>query len=219
MPNPVLSGLQKVLRVFMPGEEDFFVYFQKQSAQTLRAAQCLDALMKDFRRIDAAVEEIHHIEHEADEIAHHIIDHLNETFVTPILLDRDDIYRLTERIDDITDQIKGAIDRLKVFGITEPTEFSLEQTRLLVECTQLLHDVTHDFANIRSGRLDACERVNALENEGDAVVKMALASLFSGSVDPTEIIKWKEIYEYIEEAIDSCEAAANLIVSVVVKNA
>jgi uncharacterized protein len=219
MPNAILSGLQKLLRVFMPQEEDFFLYFQQQSAQTLRAAQCLDGLMKDFGRLDAAVEEIHQIEHEADEIAHAIINHLNETFVTPIILDREDIYRLTERIDDITDQIKGAIDRFKVFGITTPTEFAREQARLLLECSQGLHDVTHDFANLQSGNLAGCEKINTLENEGDNLLKQALGGLFAGTANAADIIKWKEIYEYVEEALDSCESAANLIVAVVVKHA
>jgi uncharacterized protein Yka (UPF0111/DUF47 family) len=219
MASAILRGLQKVLRVFVPQEEDFFIRFQKQSAQTLLAAQCLDGLMKDYSRLDSAIDQIHQIEHDADDIAHGIIDHLNDTFVTPILLDREDIYRLTERIDDITDQIKGGIDRFRIFRVVEPTDFVREQARLLLECAQTLHDVTHHFDGLQNGKLAECERINTLENEGDNVLRNALGTLFTPGGDPLDVIRWKEIYEYIEEALDSCEAAANLIVSVVVKNA
>lgn len=214
-----LSGFQRVLSAFMPKEEDFFVLFQEMSDGSVEAATLLHELADDFSRIPYALKKIDEIEHRSDEVVHGIVARLNTTFVTPLLMDREDIFRLAERIDDITDRIKGVIDRFNIYAITEPTPYYCRMTALLVQATGLLRDNMYALDTLQPGCNAYCANINDLENQGDTLLKEALGALFRDAQDARDIIKWKDIYEMTEEALDHCEDAANLVESVVVKNA
>jgi len=215
----VLHRIQRVMRAFLPEEQDFFVLFASAADKAVEAAECLDKLMDDYGRLALAVEQIDDIEGEADEIVHETVQKLNTTFVTPILFDREDIYRLAECLDDIPDMIKGTIDRFNSFRITGPDEHTREMSHLLLEATKLLKENIYGLPRIRPGDIHYCRQINTLENQGDAALKKALADLFDHEPDAREIIKRKEVYEFIEEAMDRCEDAANLIEAVITKNA
>jgi len=120
--NGVLHRIQRVMRAFLPEEQDFFVLFSSAADKAVEAAECLDKLMNNYGRLALAVEQIDDIEDEADEIVHETVQKLNTTFVTPALFDREDIYRLAECLDDIPDMIKGTIDRFSSFRIAGPDE-------------------------------------------------------------------------------------------------
>lgn len=215
----VLRRIQRVLRAFLPEEQDFFVLFASGADKAVEAAECLDKLMNDYGRLALAVEQIDDIEGEGDEIVHETVQKLNTTFVTPALFDREDIYRLAECLDDIPDMIKGTIDRFSSFRITGPDQHVREMSQLLLEATQVLKENIDQLPRMQAGDTRYCRQINTLENQGDAALKKALGDLFDQQPDAREIIKWKEIYEFIEEAMDRCEDAANLIEAVITKNA
>lgn len=214
-----MSGFQKVLSAFMPKEEDFFLLFQQLARYAVEASQVLHEVSADFGRLQWAVSRIDEIEHQSDEVVHEIVNRLNTTFVTPLLMDREDIYRLGEYIDDITDHIKGVIDRFRTYGVTEPTSYCQRIAGLLHQATSLLRDNMDALEGLQPGCNPYCASINDLENQGDALHKEALGALFRETEDARDIIKWKDIYEMMEEALDQCEDAANLVESVVVKNA
>ena len=219
MANAVLERLQRVMRAFMPQEVDFFVLFEEGSECAVQAAECLKRLMKNYKRLDVAVEDIAAIEHKADQVVHDVLQRLNSTFVTPILFDREDLYRIAERMDDIPDLIKGAIDRLQTFQIQKPTPECVQQAKLLRQAVTILDDTMKHLNEIRPGQGDYCAEINTIENEGDLLFKRTLADLFDSNEGAKYILKWKDIYEVLEEAIDTCEDVANLVEAVIIKNA
>lgn len=217
--RPVMSGFQRVLATLMPKEEDFFVLFQQISDRALEAAEVLQSVCADFSRVEYSVQKINEVEHQSDDVVHEIVDRLNSTFVTPLLLDREDIYRLAERIDDVTDHIKGVVDRFKTYDIHEAPSHCVKMASLLLQAATLLRDNMYALHTLRPGVNPYCANINELENQGDVVLKEALGALFRETTDARDIIKWKDIYEMMEEALDHCEDAANLVEAVVVKNA
>ncbi len=217
--RPVLSGFQRILGTLMPKEEDFFLLFQQMTDNGLEATQVLQSLTEDFSRLDYAVGKIEELEHKGDEIVHEVIHRLNATFVTPILMDREDILHLSELIDDITDHLKAVIDRFRIYDISEPTAPCQRVSGLLLQATQLLRDNMYHLDSLQPGLNPYCASINALEDEGDQVLREALGALFREESDARNIIKWKDIYEMMEEALDCCEDAANLVEQLVVKNA
>jgi len=217
--RPILSGFQRVLSTLMPREEDFFVLFQQMSDNALEAAQVLHDLCEDMSRLDYAVTKIDELEHKGDNVVHEVLRRLNTTFVTPLLMDREDILHLSEYLDDVTDHIKAIIDRFRVYEITAPTTYSQRIAALLLLAAQCLRDNLYALESLRPGSNPFCALINDYENQGDAVLKEALGTLFREEPDARNIIKWKDIYEMMEEALDNCEDAANLVESLVVKNA
>jgi len=207
------------MRSFAPSEENFFELFQQISDKVVEGAECLSDIMANYERLPLAVEKIHDIEHAADNVVHEAVRRLNTTFVTPALFDREDIYRIVERLDDIVDQIKGAIDRLNMFNITEPTERCRELAGLLLQAAEALQTNMHNISDIDPEQDEYVARINTLENQGDVVHRAALSELFEYEGDPRHIMKWLQIYQFVEGALDGCEGAANLVEAVVVKNA
>lgn len=214
-----MERIQKVMRAFMPKEEDFFVLFKEGAEHAAQAADCLTDLVTNFKRLELAVENIADIEHKADEVVHNVLRRLNSTFVTPILFDREDLYRIAERMDDIPDLVKGAIDRMSTFRIQEPTEACIQQAELLGRAMHILEDMMNRLPALHPGYGGYCADINTIENEADMLFKATLGELFNSGEDATHILKWKEIYEVIEEAIDTCEDVANLVEAVIIKNA
>ena len=201
---------------FIPREEKFFELFTEDAANMLAAARLLDQFFRNYGERERLAIQLRDIEHTGDTISHDIGHKLEATFVTPI--DREDISVLISRIDDIVDLIEEVADTCILYGISEPTQVAIQQAEIIVkQCEQLQGavDKLHDFRDLAPYWIE----VHRLENEGDRIVRHAIAELFTNGQDAVDIIKWKDVYSLLEEAIDACEDAANVIERIVVKHA
>jgi predicted phosphate transport protein (TIGR00153 family) len=201
--------------VLAPGDREFFDLFEEAGGNILRAAGLLEELLRDFpERIDLA-RDILICEQDGDRITHDIIQRLNQTFVTPI--DREDIYALASALDDVVDYTEEVADYLGLYKIEAP----MEQAQALA---QVLHAAARQIAEAMPrlrGFKDISHytvEINRLENDGDRIVREAIASLFDNGIDPMVVIRWKDIFERLEEAIDATEHVANILEGIVIKN-
>ncbi|MCC6484558.1 MAG: DUF47 domain-containing protein [Armatimonadetes bacterium] len=203
----------------MPRQEQFFELFDRAAANAVKAAQVLNEMVKDFNKAPEMSARAVEAEHEGDFILHDIFKRLNDSFITP--LDREDIHALADGLDDITDFIESACDRLVLYAVTEPTSEAIEMADVILQATQEVQKAVSHLSELRDTRkvLDPCVRVNDFENEGDRINRKALKQIFSGAMEPLEAMKWREIYDHFEEAIDKCEHVAHILEGIVVKNA
>jgi len=203
----------------MPREEHFFDLFNDAAANVVEGAIVLRDLIGDLSKSQEKAMKAVEIEHRGDAILHETFKRLNNTFITPF--DREDIHSLIGGLDDIIDYIESTCDRLVLYQITEPTEESLELADVLVRATREVQAAVAHLSQLRHIRkvLDPCVRVNDYENEGDRINRRALQRLFSGVMGPLDALKWREIYDHFETAIDKCEDVAHALETIVVKNA
>ena len=203
----------------IPRDQEFFVLFQKASANIVEGAERLKDLLENFDDVRDRVRAIEEVEHKGDSLTHEIIRKLNTSFVTPI--DREDILALASSLDDVIDLIDGAATRIMLYKVTEATAYAKELGFLILKCVQELHKgIAHlPMPKGRDRVYEHCVEVNSLENEADRVCRDAIAWLFENEKDPIAILKWKEIYETLETATDRCEDAANVLESVALTNA
>lgn len=201
-----------------PREIDFFEIFDRVAVNVTRSASLLVSLMESFDNIEARAKEIYDVEQEGDILTHEIMKKLNKTFITPI--DREDIYALASRLDDVLDLIWAAVDRVTVFKLKEPTKEAIAMSKDLLATTEVIQKAIiklkeKNYAYVQ----EYCIEINRLENRIDRDFRDALARLFDDYTDPIFIIKWKEIYEHLEDASDRCEDVANIIEAIVLKHA
>ncbi len=208
-----------MLRKLLPREVGFFDLFDKHIAVTVEGTREFLALVNRERNPSMAARRIKEIEHEADTITHQCVDSLHKTFITPI--DRQAIFKLIARLDDIMDHVEAAAERIALYEIETFTPELRELALVLVKATELLQLALKGLREFNDAptALKACIDVNRLENEGDAIQRIAVARLFRETKDPIEVIKWKEVYETLENAIDKCEDAANVIEGVFLEHA
>jgi predicted phosphate transport protein (TIGR00153 family) len=202
----------------LPREEKFFDFFEQQAQWLKKAAALFKELARDWSPSHAAIEQLREVEHECDITTHEIMDMLNRTFVTPI--DREDIHELAKVHDDVVDIIQAVSERMLLFRIQTSTKELLELAEILEEA---INNVTKAVSSIRDMNrprriLDYCIEINRLENRGDRTYERAIGELFNNSSDVLNVIKWKEIYDATEQAIDKCEDIANTIEGIVVKH-
>lgn len=200
----------------IPRDQEFFTLFNELAAHLGTAARLLCELFDNPARLQEQVRAIKEVEHKADQLTVEINVRIDQSFVTPI--DREDISVLISRIDDIVDLIEEVADTCILYGIDEPTPVAIQQTEIIVkQCEQLQGaiDNLHDFKDLAQYWIE----VHRLENEGDRIVRHAIAELFNNGTNAVDIIKWKDVYSLLEEAIDACEDAANVIERIVVKHA
>lgn len=203
----------------IPKEEAFFGLFNSQAENVVAGARLLKALLEDYTDVDQKRMLVEKSENYGDEITHKIIEKLNSTFITPI--DREDIHALASALDDILDLINAAAQRLHLYGVNHIPDDAKTLANIIVRSSEEILGLTNnmqnlkDTKNMKAGWIE----VNRLENEGDKVSSHAIAGLFRNESNPIEVIKWKELYEVLETAIDKCEDAANIIESVAVKHA
>jgi predicted phosphate transport protein (TIGR00153 family) len=203
----------------LPREEKFFDLFEESAHNLVRAAGLLAELLQNWEDVEEKVRQITELEHHGDNITHRIIAQLHGTFVTPI--DREDIALLANRMDDVMDFIEAAAVRMVLYGIDKPTERAKEVADILIRVTT---EVSKAIPRLRHRRelshmREHCIEINRLENEADAVRRSALAELFHEQVDVTNVIKWMEIYENMENAVDRCEDIADILEGVMIKRA
>lgn len=218
MPKGVAGSIQRIMQSFLPREEDFFTLFAEMGAKAHQAAGMLVQLFEVYPRCEDLVSAIDAVEDEVDTLRHDCVRRLHETFVTPIMFDRQDIFDLADILDDVVDFTKAAADRTLLYQVAGIPPAVRELSACLVESTSLLADACGRLATLRADASELVQRVNAIENRADNILKEGLAELFRSETNAVEVIKWKEIYDYLEEAIDHCEDTVNLIESALVRN-
>ena len=204
----------------LPRETSFFDFFEQHAALTVAGTKEFVSLVSSGANIDAKARRIKEIEHETDVITHRCVEALHKTFITPI--ERDDIYRLIGKMDDIMDYVEAAAERIALYEIREMTEEVRDLADVLQRAAQEVYETCKLLRNLKHPALilQKCVDINRLENEGDAILRRAVARLFKEKKDdPIYVIKWKEIYENLENATDRCEDVANIIEGVVLENA
>lgn len=205
------------MRLF-PKSIDFFEVFDRASLNLTKATTLLVSLMENFDNIEARAKEIYEVEQEGDILTHEIMKKLNKTFITPI--DREDLHTLASRLDDVLDLIWGAVDRLSVFKVMESTREAVSMSKDLLTTTELIHKAIRKLKEKNYSHMqEYCIEINRLENRIDRDFRDALGKLFDEIKDPLLIIKWKEIYEHLEDASDKCEDVANVLEAIVLKYA
>jgi len=203
----------------LPRNTAFFDLFERAAAVQIRAAEAFVALATDYEHREEHVARIRQYEHDGDEIAHQTYDRLDQSFITPF--DREDIETLMTRMDDVIDEIDAAAKRLTLYRIPAPTAALVKQTETLLKACQLTGQAVARLRNLKQveGLHDLLVEIHYLENVGDDNNHAALAELFDQGGDPLLVMKWKEIYELTERAIDRCEDIANIIRGILLKNA
>jgi len=202
----------------LPHDASFFEHFEEQGRKTVEGCRAFLEMVESGRDLDAQAERVKQIEHECDEITHAVVAGLHKTFITPI--DRNDIYTLITRMDDIMDLVEAAADRLALYDIPQMTKEAGDLARCLVSSAEHVLGAVSSIRDLKrqNGILQHCIEINRLENVADGILRGALARLFRDEKDPIAIIKWKEIYETLEMATDRCEDVANIIEGVVLEN-
>jgi uncharacterized protein len=201
----------------VPRPTEFYDLFTKAGANALEAARKAEIRFREYPSSSITQGDIKEVEHAGDRITHDIIQLLNTQYVTPF--DREDIYQLATAIDDVVDHIDEACDLLELYGVESTTKQAIEQCRILVAAVEHLAAALADLKPRRTVQ-DELVALKALEDEGDRVVRDAIADLFRDSrIDPLVVIRWKDIFEGLEDAIDASETAANLVGNIIVKDA
>ncbi len=199
----------------LPRDRTFFDLFVEAGKNTVRTAKLLDEMMGTWPDAEGMAQQVVEAEHEGDRLTHEIVKRLNTTFVTP--MDREDIYGLATQIDDIVDFTEEAADFLGLYQIEAPMEQAQSLTKVLVaSCEQLAAGLEHlpEFKDLDKYWIE----IHRLENEGDRISRDAVDSLFSNGIDPMVVIRWKDMFAVLEEAIDSTEKAAQILEGIVIKN-
>jgi uncharacterized protein len=201
--------------VLAPRDREFFDLFEEAGGNILRAAGLLEEMLRDFPERNELARDILICEQDGDRVTHDIIQRLNQTFVTPI--DREDIYQLASALDDVVDYTEEVADYLGLYNIEAPMAQSQELARVLHACARQIAEAMPRLRGFKDISHYTVE-INRLENDGDRITREAIASLFNNGIDPMVVIRWKDIFERLEEAIDSCERVANILEGIVIKN-
>ncbi|HEX6964965.1 MAG TPA: DUF47 family protein [Gemmatimonadaceae bacterium] len=200
----------------IPRDEVFFDLFNEMAKRTSRAAKLLKQLFAEPGRLDHYVGQIKAVEHEADNLTHDIINRIDKSFVTPI--DREDIHLLASQLDEVVDLVDGTARRAAMFRITQVREPAKKLCEELIRATDAIGVAVSDMRNskivVQQSRV-----IKQHEEEGDALYHEAVGLLFQGTPDPLEVIKWKELYDTLERALDQCEDVANALESISLKHA
>jgi predicted phosphate transport protein (TIGR00153 family) len=204
----------------MPRDDRFFDLFEVSAQNMVRAAECLKELVCNWENLENKCDELIKIEHQGDTITHEIMYQLNRSFITPF--DREDITMLAHTLDDVTDLIQAAGDTMLLYKVKAPGQRTREMAGILVQTTsevkRVMPSLRKHNANVEQ-ILSSCVEINRLENLADTVYRSSLSELFEDNTDIAEIIKWREIYEHMEGAMDMCEDVANVIDGVTLKYA
>lgn len=202
-----------------PRDTKFYDMFEQSAANLVVGAEKLVDLFNNYEDVEAKAKELKELEHQGDTITHRIIEKVNRTFVTPI--DREDIVALAHTLDAVMDYIEAAGRTAFLYRIDQPTERARQLASVVVRMAYKLKEVLpclrrrDQYGQI----LEECVEINTLENEADDVHHAALAELFDNTTDAREIIKWREIYQHMEDATDRAEDVANILEGIVLKHA
>ncbi|AEY66691.1 MULTISPECIES: DUF47 family protein [Eubacteriales] len=202
-----------------PKEEKFFDYFIETCEIICKAASLLEDLTTNYVNVNEKISTIEGTEHACDSNVHKILNELNQSFITPI--DREDIFTIAKELDNITDDIETAAHRFSMYNVKSVKPEAVTMTKLIVRATSELKNVMIEMKNMKKSKQlqNKIIEVNNVEDEADTIFRDAMANLFITEHDAVEVIKWKEIFELLENTIDACEDVANIVEGVVMKNA
>jgi predicted phosphate transport protein (TIGR00153 family) len=200
----------------VPRDESFFELFVRQSANIEVAADALLDLISDYRDVASKAGRLRHLEHEGDEITHEVMRRLNTVFVTP--LDQEDIHRITTTLDDVLDHMEAAADLFVLHKIEAPLPEMKAQADVLVQATRVVRQAFETLPNYKQLQPLWIE-VNRLENDGDRVYRRAVADIFGGDHRALDVLKWKDIIDELEAAIDRLEDASDVLEAIALKHA
>ena len=201
----------------VPRPTEFYDLFGRAGENALDTARKAEIRFREYPYSSVSQADMKECEHTGDRITRELVQLLNTQYVTPF--DREDIYQLATTLDDVVDNIEEACDLLELYGVESPARHALEQCRVLVAAVEHLATAVRELRRPRQVE-PALVEVKRMEDEGDRVVREAIAALFQDErIDPLIVIRWKDIFDALERAIDSCETAANVVGNIVVKNA
>jgi predicted phosphate transport protein (TIGR00153 family) len=207
--------MARLSQVFAPRDREFFDLFEEAGRNILQAADLLDQMLRNYPETKELARDILICEQEGDRITHDLIQRLHHTFVTPI--DREDILELASALDDIVDYTEEVADYLGLYKVEAPMEQAQRLAHILMQAARQICEAMprmRDFKDISHYTTE----IHRLENEGDRVTREAIASLFDNGIDPMVVIRWKDLFERLEEAVDSTERVANILSGIVIKN-
>ena len=200
----------------VPRTSEFYDLFTRAGANALEAARRVERRFQEYPSSSVTQADVKEVEHEGDTITRDLIQLLNTQYITPF--DREDIYQLATTVDDVVDHMDEASDLLELYGIESPTRQAIEQCRILVGAAGHLATALGELKGLQGVQKELIA-LKELEDEGDRVVRDAIADLFRDQrIDPLIVIRWKDIFESLEDALDACETAANVIGNILVKN-
>jgi uncharacterized protein len=200
----------------IPQKREFFELYNRAAENTVAIADLLVELLERFPdSADDRVRTVKELEHEGDRLTHELVDLLNRTFVTPF--DRDDMYRLAGALDDISDHVDEAAGRIVSYGVREIRLQAREQAQVIRRSAGKLAEAVALLEGFQDSR-GHLDELRELEDVGDRILHDSVSSLFMARADPLEVIRWKDIHEGLEEAVDACGYAANVLEAIVVKN-
>ena len=204
-----------MLSRLIPRDEQFFDLFNQLAEHLKSTAQLLDQLFSQPERTTELVAKIKDVEHQADELTHSINMRIDKSFITPI--DREDIHLLASRLDDVIDRLDGTARRVVMLHINEVREPAKQMAHVILRASEHIARAVNAIKRPREVSVEAAE-IKKLEEEGDALYHEAVGALFAGTPDAIEVIRWKEVYETLEIAIDQCMGVANAVHSISIKN-
>ena len=200
-----------------PRTTEFFTLFARAGGNALETARLVERRFREYPSSGVTQEQVKAAESEGDTITRELINLLNTQYITPF--DRDDIFQLATEVDDVVDYLEEASDLLGLYGVEMPTRHAVEQCAVIVGACEQLAVACDNLKGMR-GVQESLVELKRLEDEGDQILRDALGSLFRDErIDPLIVIRWKDIYEGLERALDACETVANVIANIVVKNA
>ncbi len=200
----------------VPQKREFFDLYNRAAQNTVAIAELLVDLLDRFpTATDALLRDIKELEHEGDRLTHELVDLLNRTFVTPF--DRDDMYRLAGALDDVTDYVDEAAGKIGGYGVTDIREQARGQAHAIQRAAVKLCEAVQRLEGFKESRRQLIV-LRELEDEGDRLAHEGISELFSDDADPLVVIRWKDIHESLEEAMDACENAADVLEAILVKN-
>ena len=203
---------------FKPADDKFFKLFEEAADILLQGAILLQDMMAKHETMEERLEELIALEQKGDKVTEQIIDKLNETFMTPF--DREDIYSLARELDEILDSVCSTVEKMVIYEAGKPDEKFREMVDVFVNAVEKVKDSVYYLRKMKSNTvqiLDLCYEIKKYESEGDKLYRFGVANLFKNSKDAIIVIKWKEVFEQLETALDRCEKIAKLIRGVVVK--
>ena len=206
------------MRLF-PKQENFFDYFEELADKIEEGGRLFLEMTETHDYSESKVAKLKEIEHEADIITHRTYEKMHTTFLTPI--DREDIYALVNKMDSIMDVIEATAVRIHLYKVKKIDDQIIKQAKILNEAIIKVKEIIHAMRNMKNSKmiLDGCVEINTLENAGDIVLRTIMANLFENEKDAIELVKWKDIFQLLEEGIDVCEDVSNIVEGIVLKHA
>jgi len=199
----------------VPQKREFYVLYSRAARNAVEIARLLVELLDEFPGRDNLLRDIKELEHEGDRLTRELVDLLNRTFVTPF--DRDDMYELSSALDDICDHIDEAAGNIAGYGVSEIRPAAKQQGQVILRATEKLREAVERVDGFKNADRQLHE-LRDLEDEGDRLNREAVSELFKTETDAITVVRWKDIHEQLEEAVDACENAADVLEAILVKN-